>query len=353
MIQRITPIPCRPWSLNGIPERVIVSHYENNYGSAVRTLNAMRERLSKIDFASAPAHEIRAAKQEELDAAGSVALHELYFGSLGIGSSGFSGDGPIPDPIAAALEQQFGGFAAWRCEFVGLAQALRGRSGWVLLSYSRRDGSLHNQIAFDNSQVMMEMVPILALDMYEHAYSLEFGANATAYINAFIRNIDWAAVSERLREAKGMRADAEAKPDKVALPSISVEELAARIDRGERVQVLDARPTHYFSRVTDMMAGAVWRDPERIDEWCSELSADAPVAVYCAYGFHVGCGVTAALRDRGFDASYVEGGLSAWYGMGGARALKPADGAAEASAPTQGSAGRRSDQRLDSPESCK
>jgi superoxide dismutase, Fe-Mn family len=90
------------------------------------------------------------------------------------------------------------------------------------------------------------------------------------------------------------------------------------------VQVLDARPRHYFSKVMDMMAGAVWRDPERVEEWCAELTIDTPVAVYCAYGFHVGRGVTAALRERGFDARYVEGGLSAWYGIGGARALRPA-----------------------------
>jgi Fe-Mn family superoxide dismutase len=253
-----------------------------------------------------------------------VALHELYFGSLGLGSSGFSGDGPIPEPIAARLEKQFGGFSGWRREFTGLAQALGGRSGWVLLSYSRRDGKLHNHIAFDNSQLMMDATPILALDMYEHAYSLDFGANATAYVDAFMRNIDWAAVSVRLRQAKEVQADAEEKSGTVALPSMSAEELAERIHHGERVQVLDARPTHYFSRVTDMMAGAVWRDPERIDDWCSALSVDAPVAVYCAYGFHVGCQVTAALRERGFDARYIEGGLSAWYGIGGARVLKPA-----------------------------
>jgi Fe-Mn family superoxide dismutase len=53
------------------------------------------------------------------------------------------------------------------------------------------------------------------------------------------------------------------------------------------------------------------------------LSRDAPVAVYCAYGFHVGCSVTAALRERGYDARYVLGGLSAWYAAGGARMLRP------------------------------
>jgi Fe-Mn family superoxide dismutase len=160
--------------------------------------------------------------------------------------------------------------------------------------------------------------------MYEHAYSLDFGANTTAYVDAYMRNIDWAAASDRLRRATEVRPDTEAKSDSVALPSMSAEELAERIHHGERVQVLDARPTHYFSRVTDMMAGAVWRDPERIDDWYSDLSVDAPVAVYCAYGFHVGCQVTAALRERGFDARYIAGGLSAWYGIGGARVLKPA-----------------------------
>ena len=107
------------------------------------------------------------------------------------------------------------------------------------------------------------------------------------------------------------------------LPSVSVEELSVEIAKSERVQVLDARPKHYFSRSTDMMQGAVWRDPDRVDEWSKELSADAPVFVYCAYGYHVGCGVTAALRERGFDAKYIRGGLSAWYAAGGERALKP------------------------------
>ncbi len=71
-----------------------------------------------------------------------------------------------------------------------------------------------------------------------------------------------------------------------------------------------------------MMQGAIYRDPERVDEWCKELSRDVPVAVYCAYGFNVGCAVTAVLRERGFDAKYIRGGLSAWYAAGGDRALR-------------------------------
>jgi len=107
-----------------------------------------------------------------------------------------------------------------------------------------------------------------------------------------------------------------------SLPSLSVEELAARLAKGEPVQVLDARPRHHISRTVDLMQGAIWRDPDRVDEWIGELSTDEPVAVYCAYGFHVGCSVTRTLRERGFDARFIRGGVSAWYAAGGARSLR-------------------------------
>jgi Fe-Mn family superoxide dismutase len=115
-------------------------------------------------------------------------------------------------------------------------------------------------------------------------------------------------------------------PSDKNLPSLSVEELAAQLAKGELVQVLDARPRHHISRTVDLMEGAIWRDPDRVEEWIRELSPEQPVAVYCAYGFHVGCNVTKALRERGFDARYIRGGVSAWYAAGGARAMRPAGG---------------------------
>ncbi len=319
MHQEITPIPVRPWTLNGLSERLIVSHYENHYGAAVRTLNAVRAELAVLD-AGAPGYLIRALKQEELVALGSVALHELYFGNLG-------GEGnKIPAEVGAVLEEHFGSIAAWRREFVGAARSLAGGSGWVLLTYSRRRKRLWNQIASDHTQAAVDAAPILAFDMYEHAYHLDFGANATAYIDAFMRNIDWAAVAARLAAVRADRALPREDPSDASLPSLSVEELSARIARGDRVQVLDARPRHHISRTVDLMEGAMWRDPDRVEEWIGELSTDQPVAVYCAYGFHVGCNVTRALRERGFDACYVRGGVSAWYAAGGARAMRPTAG---------------------------
>jgi Fe-Mn family superoxide dismutase len=325
MQQEIAPIAVRPWTLNGISERMLVSHYENNYGGAVRTLNAVRRELAALD-GSAPGYRIRALKREELVSMNSVALHELYFGNLG--GEGNAGLGradwhEVPDPIAAALEPDFGSGRAWRQDFVGAAQSLAGGSGWALLMYSRRQKRFWNQAAADHTEAAVDAAPVLVLDMYEHAYHMDFGANATAYIDTFFRNVHWAAVLQRITAVSADRPLPDEDPSIREMPSLSVEELAAQLANGNGVQVLDARPRHHMSRNVDLMAGAVWHDPDRLDDWIGELSPDKPVAVYCSYGFHVGCNVTKTLRDRGFDARYVRGGVAAWYAAGGARALRP------------------------------
>ena len=314
MNQEIAPIQVRPWTLNGMSERLLVSHYENNYGGAVRTLNAVRRELAAAD-ASTPGYRLRALKREELIAMGSVMLHELYFANLG-------GEGnKIPEEVRRILEEHFGSAAAWRRDFVATAQSLAGGSGWVLLTYSRRQKRLWNQIAFDHSQAAVDAAPILALDMYEHAYHLDFGANAAAYVDAFMRNVNWTVVIERMAAARADRGLPEEDQSDRTLPSVSVEELAALRAKGEPVQIVDARPRHHISRNVDLMEGATWRDPDNVDDWIGELSPEAPVAVYCAYGFHVGCNVTKALRERGFDARYIRGGVSAWYAAGGPRSM--------------------------------
>jgi superoxide dismutase len=144
MPQEIAPIAVRPSTLSGISEQMLVSHYESNYGNAVRTLNAVHRELAALD-AGTPPHRLRGLKREELSLMGSVALHELYFGNLG----GFRRAGPnsglgrpdwheVPDALAAEIAADFGSASAWRREFVGTAQSLAGGSGWVLLTYSRR-----------------------------------------------------------------------------------------------------------------------------------------------------------------------------------------------------------------------
>ena len=192
MRYQLKQIYCRPWTLSGLSLKLIESHYENNYGGALRRLNAITEQLESLDFAKTPGYVINGLKREELVALNSTLLHELYFASMG-------GDGRVTSAMSEALARDFGSVQRWRTEFSAMGYALGGGSGWVLLSWMPRDGRLINQYASEHSQAIAGGIPLLALDMYEHAYHIDFGANATAYVDTFLRNVDWQAVEGRLR----------------------------------------------------------------------------------------------------------------------------------------------------------
>jgi Fe-Mn family superoxide dismutase len=312
MRYQLKQIYCRPWLLNGLSLKLIESHYENNYGGALRRLNAITEKLESIDFAATPGYVINGLKREELVALNSTLLHELYFASLAFG------DGKPTKVLAEALSRDFGSVDRWRSEFVAMANALSGGSGWVLLVYVARDRRLVNQYAADHSQAVAGGIPILALDMYEHAYHIDFGANAKAYVDAFMRNIDWNAVEERYEDASKVEPPRPLVQKEFGdLPGVSVEEVKEMLDAGKSVQLIDARPKHNVSRTQEIIEGATWRDPERLQEWMGELSKSDPVVVFCVYGFHVGCRTAVALREAGFDAKYMKGGHSGWKAIGG------------------------------------
>ena len=311
MKYHLTQIYCRPWLLNGLSLKLIESHYENNYGGALRRLNAITEKLESLDFTKTPGFIINGLKREELIALNSTLLHELYFASLG-------GDGKPTSALAEALARDFGSVDRWRSEFVAMANGLAGGSGWVLLVYVPRDRRLINQLATDHSLAVAGGIPILALDMYEHAYHIDFGAKATAYIDAFMRNIDWKAVEGRYEDGSKVEPPRPLVQEEFGdLPGVDVEEVKAMLDAGKPVQIIDARPRHYISRTGDIIDGVTWRDPDRVGEWAGELSKSEPVVVYCAYGFHVGCKTAIALREAGFDAKYMKGGHSSWRAIGG------------------------------------
>ena len=175
---------CDPGKLNGLSEKLIVSHYENNYGGAVKRLNAICEQLAGLDPASAPVFVINGLKREQLIAMNSMILHELYFDGLGAG-------GNPGGALSEAIVRDFGSFERWRAEFVAAGKALGGGSGWVLLTYSHRDGQLVNQWAADHTHAVAGATPILALDMYEHSYHMDYGAKAAAYVDAYMGNINW------------------------------------------------------------------------------------------------------------------------------------------------------------------
>ena len=181
------PLPCDPARLNGLSEHLILSHWENNYGGAVKRLNAIEERLAGLDWANAPVFEINGLKREELIAAGSMILHEVYFDSLG-------GTGGDPEgALRARIERDFGSLAAWRTEFSAMGKAQGGGSGWTLLAWSPRRARLVNTSAADHAHNLAGATPLIALDMYEHSYHLDYGAKAAAYVDAFMQNLSWTA----------------------------------------------------------------------------------------------------------------------------------------------------------------
>src|SRR5438876_5968197 len=138
MTYNVRPLSCDPKKLKGLSERLIVSHWENNYGGAVKRLNAITAQLAGLDFATAPVFVINGLKREELIATNSMILHELYFDGLG--------DGGVPDTaLREALARDFGSQDRWRAEFDAMGKAMSGGSGWVLLTYSLRDRRLVNQ----------------------------------------------------------------------------------------------------------------------------------------------------------------------------------------------------------------
>src|SRR5687767_12462839 len=187
----IKPLGCDPQHIRGLSEKLIVSHYENNYGGAVKRLNAITAQLAELSYRDAPGFVINGLKREQLIAANSMVLHEVYFASLASDQSPQSG-------VTEALARDFGSFDKCRYEFTAMCKALAGGSGCVVLAWSPRIGRLVNQWAPDHAHAMAGATPVLALDMYEHSFHIDYGAKAAAYVDAFMQNIAWSAVGRRL-----------------------------------------------------------------------------------------------------------------------------------------------------------
>jgi Fe-Mn family superoxide dismutase len=288
------PLPARATALAGLSEKLIRSHHQNNYGGAVKRLNAIRARLRELPMASAPGFELNGLKREELIAANSMLLHELYFGSLGAGAE------PMAPAMALALQAGFGSVERWREEFAALGKALGGGSGWVLLSFSAREGRLINQWASDHTQALVGALPLLALDMYEHAYHMDFGAAAGAYVDAFMDHIDWAGVYARYQAA----VEATSEP------------FGAQPDALAGAELLDVRRAGVFEQADTLLPGARWRDPAEVGAWGPPLAGKGPVVVYCVYGHEVGRSTAMRLRAAGVDARFLRGGFDGWKAAG-------------------------------------
>jgi Fe-Mn family superoxide dismutase len=190
------PLPFDPKKLSGLSEKLITSHWENNYGGSVKTLNEANRRLAlALADAETPPFLYGDLKREQLLRTGSVILHELYFENLG-------GGGSIDNTLKAEIAKQFGSFESWQAEFKKIAQSLSGGSGWVILSYNTHFHKMENHGLSDHLQNPPASIPLLVLDMFEHSYQMDYGAAALKYIEAFFANINWSAVEKRFTQVK-------------------------------------------------------------------------------------------------------------------------------------------------------
>ncbi|HEX6764415.1 MAG TPA: Fe-Mn family superoxide dismutase [Polyangiaceae bacterium] len=190
----VQPLPFKPGSLNGLSERLIVSHHEKNYGGAVKNLNRVEQELSKIN-ADTPPFVTAALRERELTFRNSKTLHEAYFANLG-------GDGRRSGAIEAAIAEAYGSTAAWETQFRSTAMGLGGGSGWVILALELDTGGLRTYGSGNHTQTLAPSAPLLVLDMYEHSYAIDFGAEHARYIDAFFANAKWDEVNRRLERGR-------------------------------------------------------------------------------------------------------------------------------------------------------
>jgi Fe-Mn family superoxide dismutase len=188
------PLPFAANSLQGLSEKLVQSHWENNYGGSVKTLNAVKQRLALADK-DMPPFVYNGLKREHLMRTGSVVYHEAYFANLG-------GNGRADATLRTRIGAAFGSFDAWETEFRRIGAGLGGGSGWVALGCNLHTAQLENYWLSDHLHGPAGTLPLLVMDMYEHSYQMDYGAAAAKYIDAFFQNIQWEVVGLRLARAE-------------------------------------------------------------------------------------------------------------------------------------------------------
>jgi Fe-Mn family superoxide dismutase len=186
---RPAPLPFNAAKLPGLSEKLLNSHHDNNYAGAVKNLNAVELELDKITK-DTPGFQVAGLRERELTYANSVYLHERYFENLG-------GDGKPAGGFAKALSTQFGSTARWEELVRATAMALGGGSGWLVIALSPLTSDLRVIGSGGHAPALAAGTPILVLDMFEHAYALDYGSAHARYIDAFFANVDWEALDER------------------------------------------------------------------------------------------------------------------------------------------------------------
>jgi Fe-Mn family superoxide dismutase len=188
------PLPFHPAKLPGLSEKLLTSHHDNNYAGAVKNLNAVELEHDKVTKQT-PGFEVAALRERELTYANSTYLHERYFENLG-------GDGKASGELAKALSAQFGTAGRWEEQVRATAMSLGGGSGWVVIALSPLTNDLRIVGTGGHAPALAAGTPLLVLDMFEHAYALDYGSAHAKYIDAFFANLNWAVLDRRWQAAR-------------------------------------------------------------------------------------------------------------------------------------------------------
>jgi superoxide dismutase, Fe-Mn family len=182
-------------NMDGISENQIRQHYQL-YQGYVNKINQIWGELITADRqeANSPTYSYyRELKFEESYALNGVKLHELYF--LNLGGKGTK----IGNLTLEQIKRDFTSYDKWLEDFLAAGRSMR---GWVMLAYEPIDGLIHNYGLDSHNLGMIESaIPLLVLDVYEHAYMIDYGINRKGYLNAFLDNVNWDVVERRLRDA--------------------------------------------------------------------------------------------------------------------------------------------------------
>jgi len=198
--EEITPRELKPalYELDGISREAIEAHYKL-YQGYVAKRNEILGKLDGVDLTSANQvySELRGLKVELTFAIGGIKNHEIYFEHLG-------GDGGDPGGVFADLvKRDFGSIADWRADLKATGMAGR---GWAWTAYDWDESRLFNHLGdTQNTYPVWNATPLVALDVYEHAYFMDFGTDRGAYIDAFLANLDYTVVNDWVQKY-GIRA---------------------------------------------------------------------------------------------------------------------------------------------------
>ena len=184
--------------LSVMDEQTYTWHHDKHYAGYVNKRNEIEKELNSVDRSKANVNysAYRALKLEETWNGNGVLLHEEYWSTMG-------GDGKYNDSmeVIKAINSSFGSIDAWKVDF--LAAGKSGR-GWVVTSIDvLTDGKIRN-FMFDahNQGGLVGCVPLIAADVFEHAYYHKFGPDRAAYLDVLVANIDWNKVEAAYKKYK-------------------------------------------------------------------------------------------------------------------------------------------------------